>query len=1113
MSSGPRIYNLFPLLAGSVEDWSEHLPRIAAMRFDWVYLNPFHYPGFSGSLYAVKDYDRLHPVFQGRSEQSPPELLRGFLDAARRHGLRVMMDLVINHTSKDALLVREHPEWYLRDARGEVKSPSAIDPANADNVTVWGDLAELDYRPGKHRDAMVEHWTALVQRFARLGFAGFRCDAAYKVPAEVWQPVIEAGRAENRAVFFAETLGCRLEEMEQLAGAGFDYFFNSAKWWDFREDWLLEQYDAFRRVAPSIAFPESHDTDRLAAELAARGVTDRAVVEAVYRQRYLFAAFFSSGVMLPMGYERGARKRLDVVGMRPADQEKPLFDLSRWIAEVNALKASLPPLNQEGPQVRITPREAPVVGLLRTAERGDGRVLALINPDGEAHQLATETLGALDARTLRDVTPGAEPLPLAPKTRITLRPWEVRLYAYAGGGGGGGATDRAPEREGRSAETATLEGAVMIEGVYPEIDGGRHPVKRVVGDVMVVEADIYREGHDHLAALVRYRGPGEHGWREAPMELVNPGLDRWRGRFPLTRNGRHHYTIVAWMDAWETWRAEVGKKRAAGQRVHVELEEGRLLLEQTLPRVDDGGDRRRLEQVLADWRRAEGDDERADLLLSEPVRQLMARWPDRSRATAYDRELEVFVDRERAVNAAWYELFPRSQSGEPGRSGTFDDCIRRLPEIAAMGFDVLYLVPIHPIGRSHRKGPNNSLVAGPDDPGSPYAIGGEEGGHQSIHPELGTLEDFRRLVGACAELGLEVALDIAIQCSPDHPYVREHPEWFTFRPDGTIKYAENPPKKYQDIVNLDFHGPHREALWAELRSVFEFWIAQGVKTFRVDNPHTKPFRFWEWCIRGIQDRHPDVVFLSEAFTRPRLLQGLAKLGFTQSYTYFTWRNFKEEITAYLTELTRGEVREYLRPNFFVNTPDINPFYLQTGGRAAHRIRLVLAATLSGVYGVYEPFVYCEATPVPGKEEYLDSEKYQLRTWDHDRPGHIKDDVARINRIRRENPALHRTDNLRFHPADSDDVLFYGKTSPDRRNVVFVAVNLDPFDAHEATLTLPLAEMGLPETEAFEVEELLTGRKHLWRGPTHRVKLDPERNPAEIYRITPFAHIDYREPCY
>lgn len=659
---------------------------------------------------------------------------------------------------------------------------------------------------------------------------------------------------------------------------------------------------------------------------------------------------------------------------------------------------------------------------------------------------------------------------------------------------------------------AVRSNPIVIEGVRPQVDGGRYPTKREVGDLLEVWAQIYKEGHDLIAAVVRYRPVDEEAWTEVPMHLVAKGIDGWIGHVPLERNVRYRYTIEAWADRFGSWAEEIRKKIDASQDVRFELIEGRDLVQETAERTD-GRDRRRLQSVLERFDATEDNDERQALLLSADLRVIMDRWPDRSQAVVYDHEMEVIVDRVIARFAAWYEIFPRSQATVKGRSGTFSDCEKRLPEIRDMGFDVIYLTPIHPIGRLHRKGPNNSLDPGPEDPGSPYAIGAKEGGHTAIHPDLGTLDDFRGFVRRAGELGMEVALDIAIQCAPDHPWIEEHPEWFIFRPDGSIKYAENPPKKYQDIVNLNFYGPHREALWNELKAMFEFWIEQGVTIFRVDNPHTKPVPFWEWVIGEIQRRHPGIVFLAEAFTRPPMLRMLAKVGFSQSYTYFTWRNFKPELIDFMADHLAGEVREFLRPNLFPSTPDILPEYLQTGGRPAFVIRLVLAATLSSVYGIYGGFELCEAAAVPGTEEYRDSEKYQYKTWDWNRPGHIKDIVTAINRIRRDNPALYEFENIAFHPADDDHILFYGKTTLDRSNMIFVAVNLDPFDSHEATLTFPLAEMGVETAENFTVEELLSGRRHIWSGANQMVRLDPNDNPVAIFRVTPWRQVDYRSPCY
>ncbi len=635
---------------------------------------------------------------------------------------------------------------------------------------------------------------------------------------------------------------------------------------------------------------------------------------------------------------------------------------------------------------------------------------------------------------------------------------------------------------------------IVIEDVYPELDCGRYPVKREVGDRLEVWADIFKEGHDRVSAALKYRERGAKGWSEAPMVLYEN--DRWTASFPLTKNTRYEYTIEAWPDHFGTWREEVEKKVEAGQNVELELIEGRQLIKEAAARSKD----ERLRGILEDL---DGMDyeERLALLRSPETHEVMDLHPDRSRSTTYGRTLEVVVDRVEARYGAWYEMFPRSQGTVPGKSATFKDAERRLDELADLGFDVIYLTPIHPIGYTHRKGKNNALHAGPDDPGSPYAIGSEAGGHKAVHPELGTLEDFRHFVGVCRERGMEVALDIAIQCSPDHPYIKEHPEWFEFRPDGSIRYAENPPKKYEDIVNVNFYCENWKELWEELKSILFFWVEQGVRAFRVDNPHTKPFAFWEWVIAEVQEEHPEVIFLSEAFTRPKVMRNLAKLGFTQSYTYFTWRNTKQELTDYLTELTQDWPKEYMRPNFFANTHDILPHILQFGGRPAFIMRLVLAATLSPAYGIYSGYELCENTPRGEKGTtvyYQDSEVYEYKVWDWDRPGNIKGYVRRINEIRRENPALQELTNLAFHHADDDNVLFYGKMLGD--NAIFVVVNLDPHNIHETNVYFPLDALGIRDDEWYVVEELLTRTEYPSRGWGRYVRLDPNTNPAEIYRV-------------
>jgi len=635
---------------------------------------------------------------------------------------------------------------------------------------------------------------------------------------------------------------------------------------------------------------------------------------------------------------------------------------------------------------------------------------------------------------------------------------------------------------------------VVVEHVDPEIDAGRFPIKRTAGERVVVEADVFAEGHDELACVLLHRPAGQAKWREAPMRpLVN---DRWRGEFVVGAPGHHVYTVEGWVDHFHTWVRDLVRRLEAGQDVTIDLRIGAELVSAAAGRAR-GADAARLRDHARALTGAAGE-QRA---LSVELADLMARHPDRCDATRYERELEVLVDRERARFGAWYELFPRSASPVAGRHGTFRDVEARLPYVAGMGFDVLYLPPIHPIGRTFRKGRNNAVQCDPTDPGSPWAIGGPEGGHKAVNPELGTLEDFRRLVRAAEKHGLEVAMDIAFQASPDHPYVQEHPEWFRHRPDGAIQYAENPPKKYQDIYPFDFECEDWRALWQELHSVFEFWIEQGVRIFRVDNPHTKPFAFWEWVIREVRDRHPDVILLSEAFTRPRVMQRLAKLGFDQSYTYFAWRNEAWELREYLTELTRTQVREYMRPSLWTNTQDILTETLQTGGRAASALRFVLAATLGASYGIFGPsFELVEVTPLtPGREEYLNSEKYQVRHWDLDRPGSLRPLITKVNRLRREHRALQQDRTLRFLKTDNERLLAYAKSDENGGRAILVVVNLDPRWKQSGWVEVPVrARAGHPP---YRVDDVLNDRGFTWRTDSwNYVELDPADTPAHIVQL-------------
>ncbi len=640
---------------------------------------------------------------------------------------------------------------------------------------------------------------------------------------------------------------------------------------------------------------------------------------------------------------------------------------------------------------------------------------------------------------------------------------------------------------------------VIIEGVSPEIDAGRFPAKRTVGDSVRVEADIFTDGHDAISALLLYRPENTDAWSEKPMHaLVN---DRWFGEFSVSQLGRYRYTIHAWVDHWETWRRDLRKRIQANGDTNVEYLIGAELIEEAASRAQDPDAAWLREQ--SEFLRSDSDiSDRRQRALDGALDDMMLRYPDRRFATDLGRELVLVVDPVRARFSSWYELFPRSTAPEPGRHGTFADCEARLPAIAAMGFDVLYLPPVHPIGIKFRKGKNNSTVAERDDVGSPWAIGGPEGGHKAIHPDLGTIDDFRRLVKHTSDLGMQLALDIAFQASPDHPYVHEHEEWFRKRPDGTIQYAENPPKKYQDIYPFDFETPAWFEMWQELKSIFDFWMEQGVRIFRVDNPHTKAFPFWEWCITEIKKRQPDVLFLSEAFTRPKIMYRLAKLGFSQSYTYFPWRNAKYELTTYLTELTQTAVREFFRPNQWPNTPDILTEFLQIGSRAAFMIRLLLAATLGANYGIYGPaFELLEGRPLrAGSEEYLDSEKYQIRHWDLDRPDSLREFITLVNRIRHENSALQSDWSLDFHRTDNEQLICYSKRSQDGTNLIVVVVNLDPHHTQAGFVELPLDRLDLEEDRPYQANDLLTGARYVWTGRRNYVELNPASVPAHIFRI-------------
>ncbi len=640
--------------------------------------------------------------------------------------------------------------------------------------------------------------------------------------------------------------------------------------------------------------------------------------------------------------------------------------------------------------------------------------------------------------------------------------------------------------------------SVVIENLQPLIEGGRYPIKRIVGEDLAVEADIFKDGHDVVAAVLKWRVLGKREWRETPMTFVDN--DRWRGVCTLYDEAIHEYTVEAWTDTFRSWQSEFAKKFDGGiSDLRSEALEGAALVEAAARRARDRADAARLRE-FSEQIATMANSEIYAIAQSGELEVLMATYPDRSAAAQYAPAPRVVVDRQAALFGAWYEFFPRSAEGRGDRGSTFRDCLPRVDDAKAMGFDVIYFPPIHPIGHTNRKGRNNSITCEPGDPGVPWAIGSEAGGHKAVEPSLGTLADFDWLQKQVRKRGMEIALDFALNCSPDHPYVKEHPEWFYKRPDGTIKYAENPPKKYEDIYPLNFRCENWRELWAEMKSIVLFWAEHGVRIFRVDNPHTKPVAFWEYLITGVREKYPDTMFLSEAFTRPKMMKALAKAGFNQSYTYFTWRNSKRELIEYFTELTQMEMSEYFRPNLWPNTPDILPFVLQEGGRPAFMTRVLLAATLSPLYGIYSGYELCENKALPGREEYLDSEKYQFKERDWNEPGNIKDWIARINKIRRENRALQLYRNLRFYHAESEAILFYGRMTAARDNIILVVVNLDPHRKQNSFVYVPIEEFGQMESDEYEVYDLLNDTRYTWRGRQNYVELDPEIQPAHIFLV-------------
>jgi starch synthase (maltosyl-transferring) len=1074
-----------PLLIGSLDAWDEVFDHAAELGFNTILMAPPFEPGHSGSIFLPRDMERLHPAL---GNENAVDGLARLADKAHARNLALAIDVVIDRVAADSTFAQD---LGLAPSSPDILDPRQ-DPADRDAVVIRFDPINAADHP------YIAMLSDCLLTLTSAGVSGFRCLHWDTVPQAALKRLITTVRGNAAVVrFMAWTPGVTFEARQILRETGFDETFSSLCWWDSREGWIADEHELQRTLGYEIAFPEAPFDKRLAHEVDALEVLERRATRALW-----LAAAMGDGLLVPMGFEYGCRDRFDptrgdgagLAGLR----ERGDLDLSGEIRTANEFLARDNGRFSRKPMHFVVGQASPVTAVLRVdaedVRHGEAARLILVNPDVRrtAQAAGSFLVSEAGARFVPFHEIGETGFELNPATTVRLRPGEVRVLEGRPLRAITGATPV------QAVEQATAAPRLVIDNVTPAVDGGAFPVKCIVGDVVRVEADIFGDGHDPLAAVLLWRAADEAQWRETRMNLlVN---DRWSAEFPLERLGRYEFAVQAWRDPFAIFRSELEKKFAAGLDLTLELEEGRLLVEAA--RSEAQGDIAVRVRSIAD-RLVDADyDSRLEILLALETWEVMTA-ADRRQFLVRSKPIPLDAERTAAGFASWYELFPRSQSGDVNRHGTFDDVIRRLPNIRDMGFDVLYLTPIHPIGRTHRKGRNNSLTAAPDDPGSPYAIGSEAGGHDAIHPELGTFEDFRRLVAAAADQGLELALDIAVQASPDHPWLQEHPDWFDWRPDGTIRYAENPPKKYEDIVNVDFYAKGAlPSLWLELRDVILLWVEQGVKLFRIDNPHTKPFPFWEWLIADVRRDHPDVVFLSEAFTRPKIMYRLAKIGFSQSYTYFTWRNEKWELAEYMTELTQTAPKDFFRPHFFVNTPDINPDFLQNAPRSAYLIRAALATTLSGLWGMYNGFELCEGRPDAKKKEYADSEKYELRAWDWSRPGNIINEISILNRIRRDNPALHSHLGISFLDAWNDNIIFFEKATTGRENVLLVAISLDPHNVQEADVELPLWKFGLPDSGSLAVEDLVRHHRFTWTGKYQRIRCDPGELPFSIWRIAP-----------
>jgi starch synthase (maltosyl-transferring) len=1061
VSERPLICYLDLVHVGTAEHWKRDVEDCGELHFNTICTPPPFAAGRAQDPFLAGDFHSAASDFLSVTDTD--EAVRKLAGVAGDNGLALFLDFVLDRVDRHGAIARSRPDLFAAEAM------DVIDPRSDVRATI------AHFEDPDRAEELLELWFEVLSRLVQAGAAGFRFLHPEGVPPVFLRRLLLRLREQSSGLaMLAWTPGLKWSQIAALETVGLDGVFSSLPWWNFHAAWFFEEYDLLRRVAPVLGCPEAPPPEGRG-NLANVGGGEFAPL---YEQRLRFAACGLDGILTPARW-----RHADVVaspGSPPRGAENKTRGTTASIGELNRLAAS---------RSLMPPR-----GELRKLSVPGDAVTAAVRFDGMDARLAHRALAILVNTDLRERKPlriAFDPIssdggaPFAAGGTLlppALLPGEIRVVELERT-----ADVRVrPRNESQSLKAAMQAVRVVIDQVRPAVDAGRYATKCLVGDTIAVSADIFSDGHGVLAADLLWKAADEKEWRRVAMRMGDN--DCWTGTFRPSRVGRHAFTIEGWADTYATLCHAIAAKLKASIDPRNEIDEARKLVEDALSGASVEAE---LGAKLSDPTEALLSPETQTQMRTLAGRPFLTRHPP----------LPLDVERPQAGIGAWYEMFPRSASGT-GRHGTFADVVERLPAIRAMGFDVLYFPPIHPIGMTHRKGRNNSLSPSASDPGSCYAIGSAIGGHDAILAELGSFADFSRLRDAAATQGLEIALDFAIQCSPDHPWLKEHPDWFRWQSDGTIRYSENPPKKYEDIVNVEFYAePPVTALWLALRDIVLFWIGHGIRIFRVDNPHTKPLPFWEWMIADVRSRHPDVIFLAEAFTRPKMMYRLAKIGFSQSYTYFTWRNTKTELTEYLTELSTEPVCDFFRPHFFVNTPDINPHYLQTSGRAGFLARAALAATLSSLWGMYSGFELCEAAALPGREEYLDSEKYEIKARDYAVAGNITAEVARLNQIRKSHPALQSQRGLAFYPAFNDHVLVYGRKLPGEPQVVVVAVNLDPLTVQEATFELPLAHLGVGHDSTMIVEDLMRGQRFLWTGALQHVRLDPQDLPFAIWCVS------------